>query len=178
MCLICDKRKIEAENAQLKAAIDDSVRAHRAQIDELKKQVAEYVCVEMERDQLKAELEQCQDELRIAERALRGKGYRKSCDIPACNCGDQWNHGGNADTRLREISDALPYVNGKTILARVQDVVEALAQATQREARLREALTELYALVRGECPRLLNEDSGGDAELACKIDAALEEAGT
>lgn len=40
-----------------------------------------------------------------------------------------------------------------------------LAQATQREARLRKVLTELYALVRGECPRLLNEDSGGDAEL-------------
>lgn len=53
-----------------------------------------------------------------------------------------------------------------------------LAQTKQREARLREALTELYALVRGECPRLLNEDSGGDAELACKIDTALEEAGT
>ncbi len=35
----------------------------------------------------------------------------------------------------------------------------------QREERLRKVLTELYALVRGECPRLLNEDSGGDAEL-------------
>ncbi len=34
-------------------------------------------------------------------------------------------------------------------------------------------LRELVALVRGECPSLLNEDSGGDAKLSCDIDAAL-----
>jgi len=39
--------------------------------------------------------------------------------------------------------------------------------------RLREALEELTAMVRGECPSLLNEDSGGDATLALRIDAAL-----
>lgn len=93
-------------------------------------------------NKIQAELAQCREELRVSERALHGKGYRKSCDIPACNCGDQWNHGGHADTRLMEISDALPYVNGKTILTRVQDIVDDLAQATQREARLREVLRE------------------------------------
>ena len=35
------------------------------------------------------------------------------------------------------------------------------------------ALEELRALVRGECPSLLNEDSGGDANLDMQIDKAL-----
>lgn len=38
-------------------------------------------------------------------------------------------------------------------------------------------LADLYALVRGECPRLLNEDSGGDAALALRIEAALRAEG-
>lgn len=39
--------------------------------------------------------------------------------------------------------------------------------------RLEAALTDLTAFVRGECPGLLDEDSGGDAELALRIDALL-----
>ncbi len=27
-----------------------------------------------------------------AEHRLRSLGYRKTCDIPACNCGDRWAH--------------------------------------------------------------------------------------
>lgn len=38
------------------------------------------------------------------------------------------------------------------------------------------ALAELHASVRGECPSLLNEDSGGDAALALRIEAALAKA--
>lgn len=34
-------------------------------------------------------------------------------------------------------------------------------------------LHELYAIVKGECPRLLNEDSGGNGALAIQIDKAL-----
>ena len=44
------------------------------------------------------------------------------------------------------------------------------------EARLDElarALKELYAVVRGECPSLLNEDSGGNARLDMQIIKAL-----
>ena len=41
------------------------------------------------------------------------------------------------------------------------------------EGGLREALSELYALVKGECPSLLNEDSGGDARLDMQIQEAL-----
>lgn len=42
-------------------------------------------------------------------------------------------------------------------------------------ARLRTALMELHAVVKGECPRLLNEDSGGDAKLAMEIEALIQE---
>jgi hypothetical protein len=41
------------------------------------------------------------------------------------------------------------------------------------ESALRQALQELYALVKGECSSLLDEDSGGDANLDLRIDAAL-----
>jgi DNA repair exonuclease SbcCD ATPase subunit len=43
---------------------------------------------------------------------------------------------------------------------------------------LREALKELRAVVLGECPSLLNEDSGGDARLALQIDKLLAETPT
>jgi len=36
-----------------------------------------------------------------------------------------------------------------------------------------EVLRDLAAIVRGECPSLLNEDSGGDADLDARINAAL-----
>jgi len=38
---------------------------------------------------------------------------------------------------------------------------------------MRDALSELVALVRGECPRLLDEDSGGDVRLSMRIDELL-----
>jgi hypothetical protein len=48
---------------------------------------------------------------------------------------------------------------------------------TQRSAdEMREALSELHELVRGECPRLLNEDSGGNGALTLRIEALLGEA--
>ncbi|MBK7082342.1 MAG: hypothetical protein IPH55_16995 [Betaproteobacteria bacterium] len=33
----------------------------------------------------------------------------------------------------------------------------------------------MWNMLRGECPSLLNEDSGGDAKLSCDIDEALKE---
>ena len=38
---------------------------------------------------------------------------------------------------------------------------------------LTEALTELHAMVVGECPSLMNEDSGGNGELSCQINDLL-----
>lgn len=79
-----------------------------------------------------------QERLTQAESALERKGYRRSCDIPACNCGDQWTHGGHAERRLSEIGEALEQAdakrNGETILA---DVVHALSRADRLEAALR-----------------------------------------
>jgi hypothetical protein len=49
----------------------------------------------------------------------------------------------------------------------------SMREATAREAVLRDALEELHAGVCGECPSLLNEDSGGDARLDAAIEAAL-----
>lgn len=46
---------------------------------------------------------------------------------------------------------------------------------TNREAALASALCELTAMVRGECPQLLNEDSGGNSRLSIEIDELLEE---
>lgn len=42
-----------------------------------------------------------------------------------------------------------------------------------RCATLTAALEELYATVKGECPSLLNEDSGGSAQLDAQVSAAL-----
>lgn len=56
---------------------------------------------------------------------------------------------------------------------RVDRLINALLATARRERRMREALGELTAIVRGECPSLLNEDSGGDGALAVEIDAAL-----
>ena len=55
--------------------------------------------------------------------------------------------------------------------------VEYLERAEAAEARVKvlaEALGELVAIVRGECPSLLNEDSGGNGELSHCIDTALK----
>lgn len=51
-----------------------------------------------------------------------------------------------------------------------EDVTEALRWYESRIEGLESALSDLYATVKGECPSLLNEDSGGDArlDLACQ----------
>jgi len=46
---------------------------------------------------------------------------------------------------------------------------------TNREAALAAALCELTAIVRGECPQLLDEDSGGNSRLSIVIDLLLAE---
>lgn len=94
-----------------------------------------------------------------AERALRSKGYRKECDIPACNCGRQWNHGGHAESRLREIDEALPYENGKTILQRVEGVVRQLNDA---RATMAKQAAELQAI----------RDTVGDTDFALRQQVA------
>ena len=64
------------------------------------------------------------------------------------------------------------------IIQRLNDaesiVSNELKASQQREGELREALVELVATVRGECPSLLNEDSGGSSHLISQIDKALQ----
>lgn len=55
------------------------------------------------------------------------------------------------------------------------ELVRVEREMMEEISRLREALAELYALVKGECPSLLNEDSGGDAKLALEIEGLLKE---
>lgn len=47
------------------------------------------------------------------------------------------------------------------------------AAVEDENAKLRAALSELTAMVRGECPSLLNEDSGGCGRLDIEIDELL-----
>lgn len=54
--------------------------------------------------------------------------------------------------------------------------LEAVATLFQAAPLLYEALEELYALVDGECPSLLDEDKGGDARLDMAINTALRAA--
>lgn len=76
--------------------------------------------------------------------------------------------------------------------ARIADVLAYGGVASQEECEANAAfivracnahndlvavLAELYALVKGECPSLLNEDSGGDAELSFRIEKLLAEEG-
>lgn len=48
-----------------------------------------------------------------------------------------------------------------------------VAEITAENAALKSLLSELTAMVNGECPSLLDEDSGGCARLAMAIDDAL-----
>jgi hypothetical protein len=52
-----------------------------------------------------------------------------------------------------------------------------IVKACNSHEALVKALTELYAMVKGECPSLLNEDSGGNPRLDLEIQGALAAAG-
>ena len=85
---------------------------------------------------LQAQLRQVEGERDRAEGALIRAGFRKDCDIAACNCGPQWGHGGHASQRLREIADALPYQNGGVLLERIESLVREHTTLRQLVAQL------------------------------------------
>lgn len=99
---------------------------------------------------LQAELAALRVELEVAESALLRNGYRKTCDIAACNCGSQWNHGGNAEQRLSEIGEALRDAgfNGGTLLGNIETVC-AERDALEAEVAALRADAERYRWLRG-----------------------------
>ncbi len=91
-----------------------------------------------ERATLLTQVRRAEAERDEAERALRSKGYRKSCDIPVCNCGDQWAHGGHAERRLHEFEDARLEAEAE------RDALQAqLAAAVAEGTALRQALEDV-----------------------------------
>lgn len=48
--------------------------------------------------------------------------------------------------------------------------VPSIPEKECRARRIEECLRELHAIVKGECPSLLNEDSGGFGELDVQIE--------
>jgi hypothetical protein len=56
---------------------------------------------------------------------------------------------------------------------RAETAEATLARQAAEIAELEGLLSELVAMVRGECPSILDEDSGGSARLSMDIDAAL-----
>jgi len=125
-----------------------------------------------------AELRRLHAELATAEYALRSKGYRKSCDISACNCGDQWSHGGNADARLRELSSELHRspvdMNGKTLLAGLSELVERAEKAEAEVERLRADHATLLDNASIEVRRLRAESNKMEAEVERLREALTE----
>lgn len=108
------------------------------------------------------------DEMR---NVLIGNGFVK-CDISACNCGS-WHARFGLPERMREIQDALsdaghPLSNGNGNLA-----INALRQLVAERDATAKAFLELHATVVGECPALLNEDSGGSSLLIELVADAL-----
>ena len=62
-------------------------------------------------------------------------------------------------------------------IALLRNHARALVAAARETERLRVALTELHAIVTGESPSLLNEDSGGSGLLGVEIEELLAEPG-
>jgi hypothetical protein len=80
-------------------------------------------------------------------------------------------------------TDAATVERAADLLASYHTLAQAagysdVAEALKAIPVIREALSDLAAVVRGECPSLLNEDSGGDAGLDMRIDEALANGGT
>lgn len=72
--------------------------------------------------------------------------------------------------RAAKFADAALIAGSVTALPALLDELESLRSRT---ARLEEALGNLHAMVWGECPSLLNEDSGGSAHLDMEIRSLL-----
>ncbi len=105
-----------------------------------------------------AQLKQERNGLRLI---LQRKGYQENCDIAACNCGNQWNHGGHASNRLHEIAD-LVRTNGETLLGSIERIIAerdaALALVEEFRKSPADALSEYRARVLEEAANACIQD--------------------
>lgn len=91
--------------------------------------------------------------------------------ISGCGCCGSPSVGGDVEAVCNLLRQA-PVAAAE--IARLQ---AQLAASQALVAELADALRELVSTVRGECPSLLNEDSGGSPELSFRVDDALAKAG-
>jgi hypothetical protein len=62
----------------------------------------------------------------------------------------------------------------ESVVRGLESMSRAFYAADEERTNLRAALRELFVTVKGECPSLLNEDSGGNGELYVRIEALLK----
>ena len=77
-----------------------------------------------------------------------------------------------------ERADWPEFIGAENVTQMLISVIEKYRQLKPKESELvrelRYCLSELHALVWGECPSLLDELSGGDARLDIRIESALD----
>ena len=101
---------------------------------------------------------------RIAE--LEAELERERVRVAACGVVAMANTRDSA----REARQVLPEYRSALLCDVERAVDREMAERERREAA-EALLLELVAVVRGECPSLLDEDSGGDARTSVDIDA-------
>lgn len=77
-------------------------------------------------------------------------------------------------SRLLEETNPTPSPVVERLEREIDRLHAQLATARAEGERVAVSLRELHAFVWGECPRLLDEDRGGDAELDIRVIEALE----
>lgn len=79
---------------------------------------------------------------------------------------------------LSTLYKRLAFHNGCSRFNAVDNVclreAEPFLTDNSNQEKPKKLLKELYILVKGECPSLLNEDSGGDSKLAIEIEEILK----
>ena len=103
---------------------------------------------------LRARVAELEADRRTMRHALERHGYRESCDIPACNCGDQWHHGGHAADRLREVCEVLGFnrLNGRIVKEAVERLVARDESAEAEIARLKSYINSLVGIIEHHVP--------------------------
>lgn len=164
-----------AEIATLRATVDqqaETIRQLQATLPELhdaiERQSAQIAALTQERDEAREQLADsaavCVCGCPVAEHESYGEDGA-SCDDPAHEC-----------FRVSKAAYAAVHDLRETVTALRDNNAAVKVMFDERSARcaiLTAALEELYATVKGECPSLLNEDSGGSAQLDAQVSAAL-----